>query len=64
MRRVMTFWAFGAGLLFVWFWDGWLINGVPARWVGYLFIAIGVLSLFGFNIFRGGPLDKRFDPSG
>jgi hypothetical protein len=64
MRRIMTFWAFGAGLLFVWFWDGWLINGVPARWIGYLFIAIGVLDLIGFNTFRGGPLDERLDPSG
>ncbi len=61
-RRVMTLWAFGAGLVFIWGFDGWLINGVPASWIGYLFIAIGVLDLLGFNTFRGGPLDKRHDP--
>jgi hypothetical protein len=61
-RRVMTFWAFGAGLLFIWGFDGWRINGVPAAWIGYLFIGIGVLDLLGFNTFRGGPLDKRHDP--
>jgi hypothetical protein len=61
-RRIMTFWAFGAGLVFIWGFEGWRINGVPAAWIGYLFIAIGVLDLLGFNTFRGGPLDKRHDP--
>ncbi len=61
-RRVMTFWAFGAGLLFIWGFEGWRINGVPASWIGYLFIGLGVLDLLGFNTFRGGPLDKRHDP--
>jgi hypothetical protein len=61
-RRIMTLWAFGAGLLFIWGFDGWRINGVPAAWIGYLFIAIGALDLLGFNTFRGGPLDKRHDP--
>jgi hypothetical protein len=61
-RRIMTLWAFGAGLLFIWGFDGWRINGVPAAWIGYLCIAIGALDLLGFNTFRGGPLDKRHDP--
>ena len=26
---------------------------------GYVFVAAGVSGLLGFNIFRGGPLDKR-----
>jgi hypothetical protein len=61
-RRIMTLWAFGAGLVLIWGFEGWRINGVPAAWIGYLCIAIGVLSLLGFNPFRGGPLDKRRDP--
>ena len=61
-RRIMTFWAFGAGLVLIWGFEGWRINGVPASWIGYLCIAIGVLDLLGFNTFRGGPLDKRQDP--
>ncbi len=61
-RRIMTLWAFGAGVLFIWGFEGWRINGVPAAWIGYVCIAIGVLDLLGFNTFRGGPLDKRHDP--
>ncbi len=61
-RRIMTLWAFGAGLVFIWGFEGWRINGVPAAWIGYLCIALGVLDLLGFNTFRGGPLDKRHDP--
>jgi hypothetical protein len=61
-RIVMTVWAFGSGLVLIWGFPGWLISGVPASWIGYLCIAIGVFSLLGFNTFRGGPLDKRHDP--
>lgn len=64
-RVIMSCWAIGAGLIFVLFYDGWLINAVPARWVGYFFIGMGVLELFGLNLFfRGGPLDRRIDRPG
>jgi hypothetical protein len=33
-----------------------------ATLMGYMFIAGGVLGLLGFNIFHGGPLDKKLDP--
>lgn len=64
-RLIMSCWAIGAGLIFVLSYDGWLINGFPARWVGYFFIVMGTLELFGLNLFfRGGPFDKRFDRPG
>lgn len=61
VRAVMSFWAIGGGTLFILFFDGWLINGIPAPWLGYVLIAVGLLALMGFNVFRGGPLDKRHD---
>ena len=31
----------------------------PRRFSGYIFCIAGVAGLLGFNVFRGGPLDKR-----
>ena len=31
----------------------------PRRFSGYIFSGVGVAGLLGFNVFRGGPLDKR-----
>jgi hypothetical protein len=61
-RIVVSLWAIGGGLVFVWFLNGWLMSGIPVPWVGYVMIAFGVLGLIGINVFRGGPLDKRHDP--
>ncbi len=52
---------FAASGYFVWLGDDWLINTVPARYVGYVVAAIGVAGLLGLNIWVGGPLDKRRD---
>jgi hypothetical protein len=42
--------------------QGWTVNSLPAQYVGYALTAVAVLGLAGVNIWRGGPLDRRFDP--
>ncbi len=61
MRRFMSFWCVGGGLLFAIFGREWLVNGLPVHWVGYLLILLGILGLAGVNVFYGGPLDLRLD---
>jgi len=31
----------------------------PRKVTGYIFVGVGLAGLLGFNVFRGGPLDKR-----
>lgn len=62
-RRFMSFWSIGGGLLFVVFGRGWLVNGIPLYWLGFVIILLGVLGLCGVNVFYGGPLDMRLDHS-
>ncbi len=59
MRLVMSFWAIGAGLIFVFLFHEQNIIGIYAPYLGYVSIATGVLALLGVNVFWGGPLDKR-----
>ena len=61
MRRFMSFWCIGGGLLFVVFGREWLVNGLPVHWVGYVLILMGILGLAGVNVFYGGSLDLRLD---
>ena len=61
MRRFMSFWSIGGGLLFVIFGREWLVNGLPVHWVGLALILLGILGLAGVNVFYGGPLDLRLD---
>jgi hypothetical protein len=61
MRRFMSFWCIGGGLLFAIFGREWLVNALPVHWVGYLLILLGILGLGGVNVFYGGPLDLRLD---
>jgi hypothetical protein len=61
MRRVMTLWALGGGLIFILFGHRWLVNGLPLHWVGYVFLIVGILAIAGVNVFYGGPLDLRLD---
>jgi hypothetical protein len=61
MRRFMSCWCIGGGLLFVIFGREWLVNGLPVHWVGYILIVTGILGLAGINVFYGGPLDFRRD---
>jgi hypothetical protein len=41
---------------------GWKIDFLPAQYIGFLFVAFGVLGTFGVNIWYKGPIDPRFDP--
>lgn len=43
--------------------QGWEIDAFPAYWLGYLLLVFAVLGAVGINIWYGGPLDPRFDPS-
>src|SRR6516165_8028709 len=41
--------------------QGWALSFIP-QYIGYLFVAMAALGTLGLNIWRGGPLDRRFDP--
>lgn len=41
---------------------GLLVNGLPAQYVGYLFLGATALGMCGVNIWYAGPIDPRFDP--
>lgn len=61
-RVFFALFAIGTGLMFIFLFDGYLLNGlVPVPWLGWFVIAVGVLGLLGFNVFYGGPLDRRLD---
>jgi hypothetical protein len=61
-RGYFALFAIGTGLMFIFLFDGYLLSGlVPMPWVGWFVIGVGVLGLLGFNVFSGGPLDKRLD---
>jgi hypothetical protein len=54
--------VFTAGCFFIWIgFDGWTIESLPAHYLGYVVMAIGIAGLFGVNIWHGGPLDLRDD---
>ena len=59
MRIVMSFRAIIAGLVLLFFFREWTIEGLYAPYMGYVLIGIGVLALLGVNVFWGGRLDKR-----
>lgn len=61
-RLIASLFSLGFGLVLVIFFEDWTIDLIPAPWLGYVLIAIGILALLGFNVFRGGPFDKRLDP--
>ena len=60
-RVFATIWALGGGLLLVFLGRDWLINGLPAPWVGYALIVVSILGVLRVNVFYGGPLDLRLD---
>lgn len=41
-----------------------LTGGPPAQYVGYAIGGLGVLGHCGVNIWHGGPIDPRNDPTG
>jgi hypothetical protein len=56
--------VFAASVFFIWAGsEGWKIESVPAQYVGYVTLFLGVAGLLGFNIFRGGPFDPERDPA-
>lgn len=42
---------------------GWLLNDLPAQYVGYFLYAFAGAGMLGVNVWYGGPLDPRLDPS-
>jgi hypothetical protein len=42
---------------------GWLLNGIPGHFLGYAMLAFTAAGLGGINIWYGGPLDMRDDPT-
>lgn len=63
LQRIFTLlflFGFAALLIYMGF-EGWELNDLPAQYVGYLIGGMGVLGLFGVNIWYGGPFDMRFD---
>jgi hypothetical protein len=49
------------GIVLVFCYRQWRINGIYAPYFGYVIIPLGVLGLLGVNVFWSGPLDKRRD---
>jgi len=61
-RAVALICIFLSSGFFIWLGlDGWTVKTVPAQYVGYLIIAVGIAGLLGINIWYGGPLDPRGD---
>jgi hypothetical protein len=53
---------FVAGGFFVWIGlDGWTISTMPAHYLGFIVLAVGVAGMCGLNIWHGGPLDPKND---
>ena len=61
-RAVALIGIFVAGGFFIWLGDDWTISSVPAHYVGYIVMAVGIAGVLGLNIWFGGPLDPRNDP--
>jgi hypothetical protein len=61
MRLITSLVIIAFGVAFVVYYKDWTLKTVPVPYVGYAFIAVGVLALLGVNVFYGGPLDKRRD---
>ena len=61
MRGGMSFWAIGCGIVLILFFRNYTISSIPAPWLGYGLVALGVAALLGVNVFWGGPLDKQRD---
>lgn len=61
-RAVASAALFLFGLILIWLGeDGWEINAIPAQYLGYIVLAVGLAAAFGVNIWGGGVLDPRRD---
>jgi FtsH-binding integral membrane protein len=60
-RMLYSLYAVFVGLLVMTCFDQYTINGVPARYAAWIFIAFGLLGLLGVNVFWDSPEDKRLD---
>lgn len=61
-RRLSIVGIFIAAAFFIWIGlDGWLVGAMPAHYLGFIVIGVGIAGLLGMNIWHGGPLDLRLD---
>ena len=61
-RAISLVGIFAAGGFFIWIGlDGWKISTLPAHYLGFIVLAIGVAGMCGLNIWHGGPLDPKND---
>ena len=61
-RAISLFGIFSAGGFFNWIGlDGWKISTLPAHYLGFIVLAIGVAGMCGLNIWYGGSLDPKHD---
>lgn len=42
---------------------GWYVEFIPMHYVGYFLAAVGAAGMWGVNVWKGGPLDTRQDPT-
>jgi hypothetical protein len=62
MRNVMLIFIYAASGYFIYMgYKGWLIDSIPAHYLGFLLIGMATLGVFRVNIWFGGPLDLRLD---
>ena len=62
-RRFALFFTFVISVSFIVSgFRGWLIDGFPAHYLGYLLMLFTAAGIGGINIWYGGPLDPRNDP--
>jgi hypothetical protein len=62
-RRLSIVYIYCVGVALIYAgYKGWIIDFLPAQYIGFLLLAFGVLGTFGVNIWYKGPIDPRFDP--
>jgi hypothetical protein len=61
---IIFFFGFGSLLVYLGY-HGYVVGHdyghIPAQYLGFLLIAAGILGMFGVNVWRSGPLDRRLD---
>lgn len=60
-RHLSLIGIFAFSIFLFWLGDDYLISSVPAEYVGFIVVLIGLAGVFGINIWAGGPLDLKRD---